>query len=246
MSEHTPGPWKMVSSDDAGPTMGIKASGGRVTVVERLPDWTDDEAHEELANANLIAAAPDLLAALKEVHSMFGANDIGTDLATRIEAAIAKAKGGDRVSKQSKHERIIREELDAARIELTKAMADEEVYRSYSKAANVLRISIRIDTLERVIWRADGDKGGDDAESHQHRSCARDFLRASSGTGVPTRRSDECQEVRTPPLGHPRRDAGATRERDNGRYRDCQHVKDVSEEECTAQVRRRIRRRTVR
>ena len=69
------------------------------------------------------------------------------------------------MSKQSKHERIIREELNAARIELTKAMADEEVYRSFSKAANVLRISIRIDTLERVTWLADGDKGGDDAES---------------------------------------------------------------------------------
>ena len=67
------------------------------------------------------------------------------------------------MSKQSKHERIIREELDAARIELTKAMADEEVYQRFSKAANVLRISIQIDALERVIWRADADKGGDDA-----------------------------------------------------------------------------------
>ena len=38
--------------------------------------------------------ADEMLAALKEVHSMFGANDIGTDLATRIAIAIAKAKGG--------------------------------------------------------------------------------------------------------------------------------------------------------
>ena len=37
--------------------------------------------------------ADEMLEALKEVHSMFGANDLGADLAAHIESAIAKAEG---------------------------------------------------------------------------------------------------------------------------------------------------------
>ena len=55
------------------------------------------------------------------------------------------------MSKQSKHERIIREEIEVARSELRKAEADVQ-----------RRLAV-ICALEVVIARADDDKGGDDA-----------------------------------------------------------------------------------
>ena len=64
------------------------------------------------------------------------------------------------MSKQSKHERIIREELDAARKELEEA---EAVMRNQAGVVDV--ILKRVDTLQRILDRADADKGGDDAES---------------------------------------------------------------------------------
>ena len=62
------------------------------------------------------------------------------------------------MSKQSKHERIIREELEAARSELRQA---EEALRTHQGAVNT--IEARIHVLEIVIARADADKGADDA-----------------------------------------------------------------------------------
>lgn len=49
---------------------------------------------ERLANAALIAAAPDLLAALQFARRILGANECGTDdVLAPIDDAIAKAKG---------------------------------------------------------------------------------------------------------------------------------------------------------
>lgn len=59
----------------------------------RLSEIIDDERSAEgLANAHLIAAAPDLLAALKEVVSL---SDRKTHVWDRAHAAIARAEGRD-------------------------------------------------------------------------------------------------------------------------------------------------------
>jgi hypothetical protein len=48
---------------------------------------------EEAANANLIAAAPDLLDVLREVRDFWAGGDAPEALETAIHAAIAKAEG---------------------------------------------------------------------------------------------------------------------------------------------------------
>ena len=98
MSKHTPGPWEMVA-DPYGPMQAIMGNGRRMTVVDRLPDWTDEEAHEELANARLIAAAPDMLKALMAAHhrmSNIGCNYDRDDDFRAVCDAIAKAEGRER------------------------------------------------------------------------------------------------------------------------------------------------------
>ena len=62
------------------------------------------------------------------------------------------------MSKQSKHERIIREELELVRNQLTEA---ETAMRSYKDVVDVFVKNV--DTLERLLAKADADKGGDDA-----------------------------------------------------------------------------------
>ena len=89
MTSHTPGPWN--TQPDAVPpghvqiTVYADADGSRVATV-----------FQEKANAHLIAAAPDLLAALEYALEFLTANDDGEeDVVNRIasaKAAIAKAK----------------------------------------------------------------------------------------------------------------------------------------------------------
>jgi hypothetical protein len=58
--------------------------------VARLPEWPDNQAESE-ANARLIAAAPEMLAALQSLtHPMASDDDLQNAL-----AVIAKVKGGD-------------------------------------------------------------------------------------------------------------------------------------------------------
>jgi hypothetical protein len=58
--------------------------------VARLPEWPDNQA-EAKANARLIAAAPEMLAALESLtHPMASDEDLQNAL-----AVIAKAKGGE-------------------------------------------------------------------------------------------------------------------------------------------------------
>jgi predicted RNA-binding protein Jag len=58
--------------------------------VARLPEWPDNQAEAE-ANARLIAAAPEMLAALQSLaHPMASDEDLQNAL-----AVIAKVKGGD-------------------------------------------------------------------------------------------------------------------------------------------------------
>lgn len=89
MAEHTPGPWRscdgLVFRDEPEP--------GRA--IADCRDYADAEAE---ANARLIAAAPELLAALTLFEGEFGSLDSHCGHITKMtqfaRAAIAKATGG--------------------------------------------------------------------------------------------------------------------------------------------------------
>ena len=99
MSEHTPGPWE---SDTTHP--GSFNEGSAVLAGESLrimvADMIDGDLEEMAANANLTAAAPEMLAELKRLRDhcadllqlIDGGVDLDLDL-KRTDALIAKAKG---------------------------------------------------------------------------------------------------------------------------------------------------------
>lgn len=83
MSKHTPGPWETRAG---GRDAVFTAAGSRIALV--MPRFEDEhrESAEDFANARLIAAAPDLLAALEEL--MYARTEKAEAMAN---AAIAKA-----------------------------------------------------------------------------------------------------------------------------------------------------------
>ena len=89
MSKHTPGPWRTFNVADVFPDDG-DTEGGR-----QIADCAVGELigfHEAAANARLIAAAPDLLEALKDMVlycDMFP----NAPYHVKAKAAIAKAEG---------------------------------------------------------------------------------------------------------------------------------------------------------
>ena len=92
MSKHTPGPWKANFAISGS----VYIFGGDRNFVCVFNEWRD-EANQE-ANANLIAAAPDLLEALEELLSMCQRQEDFHDdgdgrMFERASAAIAKARG---------------------------------------------------------------------------------------------------------------------------------------------------------
>jgi hypothetical protein len=91
MSNHTPGPWQAFHHS-AG--IGVTAKGKYADVAHCSGFDSKRTRDEELANAALIAAAPDLLALLKEVseETRHPDYDWSVDLAQRVSAAIAKAE----------------------------------------------------------------------------------------------------------------------------------------------------------
>lgn len=91
-TSHTPGPWTISTSSPVDYALSIhgaplKQSGGFPVVADIL-ERTTDGTHE--ANARLIAAAPDLLEALRAVVSVADRATREFDLA---RSAIAKATG---------------------------------------------------------------------------------------------------------------------------------------------------------
>ena len=87
-AKHTPGPWKQ--NEDTGMNdSGVILDHIGTVIVTDIYGRTDEEAE---ANANLIAAAPDLLAALEAAVKHISL--IGTEVGNMLEAAIAKARGG--------------------------------------------------------------------------------------------------------------------------------------------------------
>lgn len=98
-SKHTPGPWEVLHCGIDSETILVQSGDGLeicTTIGEQmgLP--------EEAANARLIAAAPDMLAACKSALEVLdeacqtGYHDAEKDAPTarELEAAIAKAEGG--------------------------------------------------------------------------------------------------------------------------------------------------------
>jgi hypothetical protein len=81
---HTPGPWEF--DYEAGE---VSAPNGTVVL---YPTMLPDEA-EEVANGHLVAAAPDLLAALEDCVNRMRVMGVDPYWLEESEAAIKKAKG---------------------------------------------------------------------------------------------------------------------------------------------------------
>ncbi len=104
----TPGPWQRVLPVDAlgrqPNDWAISDSTGEAWICED-PTWDDEYQQESLANANLIAAAPDLYAALEAamafIESHVADPDITVEMveryaalqATNPKAALSRARG---------------------------------------------------------------------------------------------------------------------------------------------------------
>ena len=91
---HTPGPWQVhrsLSNTNATP---IRANGENLAWVCGKDSAADYPPDVTLANANLIAAAPEMLEAAKEVESMLRTmyNIEGPHI-RKLRAAISKAEG---------------------------------------------------------------------------------------------------------------------------------------------------------
>jgi hypothetical protein len=93
---HTPGPWESDSAKDGesryhqidAPTPNELVT-FPYTVADTMNRHHCVTPHEDAANARLIAAAPELLAALKDVREYYGPSEY----MPQVDAAIAKAEG---------------------------------------------------------------------------------------------------------------------------------------------------------
>jgi len=99
MSKHTPGPWHVVDHHIANRyyvsvrhgDASIGAASWDVARVTVRQTWRD----QQIANAHLIAAAPDLLAALQAFADEIVPNNPNDPLWINARAAIAKATGAN-------------------------------------------------------------------------------------------------------------------------------------------------------
>lgn len=87
---HTPGPWWTVGSSQTSILQGDKHDPQIVATTETGDIMNVESYAECIANARLIASAPDLLAACKEADALL--NDT-TAVRKILRAAIAKAEG---------------------------------------------------------------------------------------------------------------------------------------------------------
>ena len=98
-AQHTPGPWRVILDDTGGPFTGwpsVSASDQLdCSIVHRAgfkqEYWGDLSQREAIANARLIAAAPDLLEALQ--HLMVAHGEQLDYAFQQAQDAIAKATG---------------------------------------------------------------------------------------------------------------------------------------------------------
>ena len=98
-SKHTPGPWEVFDDVEGCEFPGIDNAGESIVLCGSIFDdggIRGDTKEERLANARLIAAAPELLSVLEELQesaSYWSEYDVPLGIVDRINAAIAKAKG---------------------------------------------------------------------------------------------------------------------------------------------------------
>lgn len=89
MSEYTRGPWPIEWVDAQNGTQWFVVGPAKIWFAS---GWNEER--QALANANLIAAAPDMLEALEYLMAVCSAiDDIGEEARSEARAAIAKAKG---------------------------------------------------------------------------------------------------------------------------------------------------------
>jgi hypothetical protein len=87
MSNHTKGPWKLRTAANGDCGISAEGTGVFVEAFAEIRHSGENAREEALANARLISAAPDLLAALK--HSIIEPSE----WVEEARAAIAKAEG---------------------------------------------------------------------------------------------------------------------------------------------------------
>lgn len=102
-TQHTPGPWRVTAQYDGQPEVCVFAGVGddsAPVAKAHLPTMLGAAINKQQAeaNAHLIAAAPDLLAALQVAQAVCGellqsGDGIHVNARRMINAAIAKAKG---------------------------------------------------------------------------------------------------------------------------------------------------------
>ena len=107
-TKHTPGPWINIAEDESGyPVISGPDDTDIAQILCPLSTSKGKDAgellEEVIANKNLIAAAPDMLAALKTIVNMWNEGSIGApsyaerlaaDVFLHARTAIAKAEGG--------------------------------------------------------------------------------------------------------------------------------------------------------
>lgn len=103
MSKHTPGPWEVERSEGGYEQAWVKGSKRIIVTVHgrtRTSNVFTRLNDEDLANARLIAAAPEMLEALKLIRKRqflvertADAVHLPADVAAAVEAAIVKAEG---------------------------------------------------------------------------------------------------------------------------------------------------------
>ncbi len=94
MSGYTPGPWHVAPESKAqSPWIVCDSEGGSIADCEPPGPWMSRETAD--ANARLIAAAPDMLAALKNLATTEAEELLSgcSDVRAQVVAAIAKATG---------------------------------------------------------------------------------------------------------------------------------------------------------
>jgi hypothetical protein len=95
---HTPGPWRIENwiYQNAREVVTIQTDKDAIATACNLWRDGDDSTFEVMANARLIAAAPEMLAALEELCAdKYLADPINADRMANALAVIAKVKGGD-------------------------------------------------------------------------------------------------------------------------------------------------------
>jgi len=89
--KHTPGPWRLFLTTDGRALIGIGEETGEGITDRGFGTWRSGE--EQIANARLIAAAPDLLEALKNLVAIYD-DEFGI-VAPEMDAARAALSKAD-------------------------------------------------------------------------------------------------------------------------------------------------------